>query len=105
MAVYALIGLRFPLFQLVVNYQLEIVPEVDHALALGVTNTLTIVTAPLPLLFGFAADHMGYGVVLGLVSAVVSGAGLAALGLEEPRGKGMPGPPALAALADPAEAG
>jgi hypothetical protein len=70
-----------------VNYLLEIVPEEDHALALGVTNTLTIVTAPTPLLFGLAADLVGYGAVLGLVSTVVAGAALAALGLEEPRWK------------------
>lgn len=90
MAVYALIGFRFPLFQLTVNYLLEIVPEADHALALGITNTLTIVTAPAPLLFGFAADRMGYAAVLGLVSFLVAGAALVALGLDEPRRKAWP---------------
>jgi hypothetical protein len=76
---------RFPLFQLVVNYLLEIVPEEDHALALGVTNTLTVVTVPAPLLFGMAAGHLGYRVVLAVIGAVVAAAGVGALGLEEPR--------------------
>src|SRR5262249_25369287 len=84
MAVYAIIGIRFPLLQLMVNYLLEIVPEVDHALALGVTNFLMVVTAPTPLLFGWAADRLGYGPVLALISLTVAAAALAALGLEEP---------------------
>jgi MFS family permease len=94
MAVYALIGFRFPLFQLVINYLLEIVPERDHSLALGLTNTLTVVTVPAPLLFGLAANHLGYGPVLTLVAATVAMAALAALRLEEPRqwaGDGAPG--------------
>lgn len=85
MTVYAIIGVRFPLFQLLVNYLLEIVPEADHALALGVTNFLMVVTAPTPLLFGWAADRLGYGPVLALISLTVAAAALAALGLEEPR--------------------
>jgi Na+/melibiose symporter-like transporter len=85
MSVYAIIGIRFPLLQLLVNYLLEIVPEADHALALGVTNSLMVVTAPAPLLFGWAADRFGYVPVLGLISLTVAMAALAALGLEEPR--------------------
>jgi Na+/melibiose symporter-like transporter len=88
MSVYALIGVRFPLFQLIVNYLLEIVPEEDHALALGVTNTLTVVTVPAPLLFGMAAGSLGYRAVLALIAVVVVAAALGALGLEEPRGAG-----------------
>jgi hypothetical protein len=87
MAVYALIGFRFPLLQLLVNYLLEIVPEADHALALGVTNSLMVVTVPTPLLFGWAADRLGYGPVLGLVSLTVAAAAVAARGLDEPRAK------------------
>ena len=70
-----------------VNYLLEIVPEVDHALALGVTNSLMVVTAPALLLFGWAADRFGYGPVLAFICLTVAAAALAALGLEEPRGK------------------
>lgn len=85
MAVYALIGFRFPLFQLMVNYLLEIVPEQDHALALGLSQSLMVITVPAPLLFGLIAGTLGYGVVMGIISAVVAIAALAALGLEEPR--------------------
>jgi MFS family permease len=89
MAVYALIGFRFPLFQLMVNYLLEIIPEEDHALALGLSQSLMVVTTPTPLLFGLMAGSLGYGPVMSFIAAVVAAAALAALGLEEPRGKGV----------------
>jgi hypothetical protein len=85
MGVYALIGWRFPLFQLMVNYLLEIVPQEEHALALGVTNTLTIVTAPMPLLFGLATLHLGYGPIMALVSVIIIANAVVALRLQEPR--------------------
>jgi Na+/melibiose symporter-like transporter len=88
MSVYALIGFRFPLFQLMINYLLEIIPPEDHALALGLSSSLMVVTAPTPLLFGLIAGSVGYTPVMGLIAAVVAAAALAALGLEEPRGSG-----------------
>lgn len=60
LGVYALVGFRFPLFQLLVNYLLEIVPQEDHAMALGAVNTVQLLTAPAPLLFGGLARFWGY---------------------------------------------
>jgi MFS family permease len=85
LSVYALIGVRFPLYQLLVNYLLEILPMRDHAVALGLTNTLMIVTGAVPILFGALADVAGYGVVFVITSAVVVVAAVLCSRLEEPR--------------------
>jgi hypothetical protein len=83
--VYALIGVRFPLYQFLVNYLLEILPMRDHAVALGLTNTLMIVTCAVPILFGILADVAGYWLIFLLTSAIVSAAAVLCLRLEEPR--------------------
>jgi len=85
--VYALVGVRFPLYQLLVNYLLEIVPQHDHAMALGAVNAAQLLTAPAPLLFGGLARAWGYpaafiaGSVVGIYGATT------ALKLEEVRVK------------------
>jgi MFS family permease len=84
--VYALIGVRFPLYQFQVNYLLEILPMRDHAVALGLTNSLMIVTGVVPILFGALADLAGYWTVFLIASSVVMVAATLASRLEEPRG-------------------
>jgi Na+/melibiose symporter-like transporter len=83
--VFALVGVRFPLYQFQVNYLLEILPMRDHAVALGLTNTLMIVTGGVPVLFGALADLAGFWLVFLITSLVVLTAGLLAFRLEEPR--------------------
>jgi hypothetical protein len=76
--VYTLIGIRFPVYQLLVNYLLEIVPPRDQATALGAMNSVQLLTAPAPLLLGIIAATLGYPVAFVLGSAVgVAGALLA----------------------------
>lgn len=83
--VYALVGLRFPVFQFLVNYLLEVVPQSEHAMALGAVNTVQLATAPAPLLLGLIARAWGYpaafavGAVIGIFGAVT------ALGMTEVR--------------------
>lgn len=85
MGVYVLVGFRFPLFQLLVNYLLEIVPQRDHAMALGAVTTVQLITAPAPLLFGGLARAWGFpaafvaGAAIGIYGCIV------ARGLEEVR--------------------
>lgn len=86
--VYALIGVRFPLYQFLVNYLLEILPTRDHAVALGLTNTLMIVTGAVPILFGVLADLAGYWLIFLLASLIVSASAILSLRLEEPRAQG-----------------
>lgn len=87
MGVYVLVGFRFPLFQLLVNYLLEIVPQRDHAMALGAVTTVQLITAPAPLLFGGLARAFGFpaafiaGAAIGIYGCIV------ARGLEEVRVK------------------
>ncbi|HTE19418.1 MAG TPA: MFS transporter [Armatimonadota bacterium] len=85
LGVYALVGLRFPLYQLLVNYLLEVVPQHDHAMALGAVTTVQLVTAPAPLLFGAAAAWMGYPLAFMLGSAIGVYGAIAALRLQEVR--------------------
>ena len=87
LGVYTLVGLRFPLYQLMVNYLLEVVPQHDHAMALGAVNTVQIVTAPAPLLFGAVASAWGYPAAFVLGSAVGVYGALCARGLEEVRAR------------------
>jgi MFS family permease len=83
--VYVLVGLRFPVYQLLVNYLLEIVPQREHAMALGAVNAAQLVTAGAPLLLGGLAAWLGYpaafiaGTLIGIWGAAT------ALGLEELR--------------------
>ncbi|MBI3944458.1 MAG: MFS transporter [Armatimonadetes bacterium] len=83
--VYCLVGARFPLFQLLVNYLLEIVPEEDQALALGVINMRLAVTMPAPLLFGAVVDWAGYAVAMLVAAGILAGSAVMALFLREPR--------------------
>lgn len=83
--VYALIGFRFPIFQLLTNYLLEVVPRDEHARALGAMSMLMILTAPLPLLLGLLADVGGYGPVMSLAAAVMLVGAALAPRLREPR--------------------
>ncbi|HEU4754891.1 MAG TPA: hypothetical protein VFU47_17415 [Armatimonadota bacterium] len=85
LVVYTFVGLRFPLYQLLVNYLLEVVPEHDHAMALGAVTTVQLLTAPAPILLGAAAQAWGYpaafwlGALIGLTGALIG------LGMKEMR--------------------
>lgn len=85
--VYTLVGIRFPLFQLLVNYLLEIVPQRDHAMALGAVNAAQLLTAPAPLLFGGLAQAWGYPAAFVAGTAVGVFGASTALKLEEVRVK------------------
>lgn len=87
LGVYCLVGLRFPLYQLLVNYLLEIVPQEEHAMALGAVTTVQLLTAPAPVVLGAAAGLWGYGATFVLGSLVGAAGALAARGLEEVRGR------------------
>ena len=58
--VYLLVGLRFPVYQLLVNYLLELMPSSEHAMALGAVTTAQLVTAASPFLLGGLAQACGY---------------------------------------------
>jgi MFS family permease len=83
--IYTLIGIRFPVYQLLVNYLLEILPLEDHALGLGATNTIQLVTAPAPLLLGWIAYHFSYQAAFMIAATFLLFAAAMALRLEEPR--------------------
>jgi hypothetical protein len=85
LAVYCLIGFRFPIFQLLINYLLEVTPMEEHAMALGAMSTLMILTAPVPLLLGLLADAGGYAPVMLLATAVMLAGAAIAPRLKEPR--------------------
>lgn len=85
LGVYALVGIRFPLYQLLVNYLLEIVPQRDHAMALGAVTTVQLITAPAPLLLGAAAGLWGYPAAFLLGSAVGIYGAVVGLRLQEVR--------------------
>ena len=85
LGVYTLVGLRFPLYQLLVNYLLEILPQEEHAMGIGATNTIQIITAPSALVLGEIAQRFGYGISFVVASAAIVVAALVALRLEEPR--------------------
>lgn len=85
LGVYTLIGLRFPLYQFLTNYLLEIVEQKDHAMALGAVNTVGLLTVPIPLILGELARHFGYPVIF-VLGAVIGLFGAAtARGLREVR--------------------
>ncbi|MFN3650328.1 MAG: MFS transporter [Armatimonadota bacterium] len=85
LGVYVLIGARFPVYQLLVNYLLEVVPQHDHAMALGAVNAVQLVTAPAPLLLGGIAQLWGFEAAFVIGSAVLCVGAVTALGLEEVR--------------------
>jgi MFS-type transporter involved in bile tolerance (Atg22 family) len=85
LGVYTLIGLRFPLYQLLVNYLLEVVEQREHAMALGAVNTVQLLTAPAPLVLGAVARTWGYPAAFLLGSAVGLYGAFTALGLKEVR--------------------
>ena len=85
LGVYTLIGFRFPLYQLLVNYLLEITPQREHAMAIGAVNTVQLVTAVAPLIFGAVAKAWGYPAAFVLGSAVGIYGAVTALGLREVR--------------------
>jgi len=85
LGVFMLVGIRFPVFQFLVNYLLEIVPQRDHAMALGATTTVQLITAPAPILLGAIAGEAGYAAAFLLASAFVAYGAVAARGLEEVR--------------------
>ncbi len=88
LGVYFLVGVRFPVYQLLVNYLLEIVPLADHAMALGAVNTVQLVTAPAPVVLGLIAAKWGYPAAFVLGSAAGLFGAVAAMGLREPRAAG-----------------
>ncbi len=71
LGVYSLIGIRFPVYQLLVNYLLEIVPQEEHAMAIGAVTTVQLLTAPAPIILGWIAGVAGYPIVFLLASASV----------------------------------
>jgi len=85
LSVYVLVGLRFPLFQVLVNYLLEIVPAAEHATALSAVTLVQLATAVIPLVMGLAARRWGYpSVLLPTAGLVLAGAWLATR-MREPR--------------------
>ncbi len=85
LGVYTLVGIRFPMYQLLVNYLLEIVPQRDHAMALGAVNAVQLITAPAPLVLGLLAARFGYPLVFCLSSAIGVAGALMAMQLQEVR--------------------
>jgi hypothetical protein len=85
LGVYSLIGARFPVYQLLTNYLLEVVPQRDHAMALGAVNAAQLITVPMPLLFGTVATMWGYPAAFMLGTAIGLCGAVAALGLREVR--------------------
>lgn len=85
LGVYVLVGLRFPLYQLLVNYLLEIVPQREHAMALGAVNAAQLLSAAAPLLFGVLAAWWGYPAAFIAGSAVGVYGAATALGMQEVR--------------------
>jgi MFS family permease len=80
-----MVGIRFPLYQLLVNYLLEIVEPQDHAMALGAVSSIQLLTAPAPLLLGKLAEVFGYAPVFLLGSVIGAVGSIVALRLEEVR--------------------
>jgi MFS family permease len=76
LGVYTMVGLRFPLYQLLVNYLLEVVPQHEHAMALGAVNTVQLVTAPASLVIGAIAASK----LFGYAGAFVLGSGIGLYG-------------------------
>jgi len=89
LGVYTLVGFRFPMYQLLVNYLLEIVPQRDHAMAIGATTTVQLVTAPAPLLLGIVVGAWGYAAAFVLASLIGICGAVAALGMTEVRVSGL----------------
>ncbi len=85
--VYCMVGLRFPVFDVITNYLLEIVPQEDHALALGTANTILLVTVGSPLILGMIAGYAGYPVIMLTAAAILCAAAIAAFYLGEPRAR------------------
>lgn len=85
LGVYTLVGIRFPVYQFLVNYLLEIVPQRDHAMAIGATTTVQLAIVPAPLVLGAIASAWGYATAFCLASAFIAYGAAAALGLEEVR--------------------
>lgn len=85
LGVYTLVGLRFPLYQLLVNYLLEIVPQRDHAMAIGAVTTAQLLTAPAPILLGAIAEVWGYPAAFAVGSLFGVYGGYLGLGLREVR--------------------
>jgi MFS family permease len=85
LGVYTVVGLRFPLYQLLVNYLLEVVPQQEHAMALGAINTVQLVTAPAPLVLGLLAKAFGYPAAFLASGAVGAYGAFCALKLQEVR--------------------
>jgi MFS family permease len=89
LGVYTLVGFRFPMYQLLVNYLLEVVPQRDHAMAIGATTTVQLVTTPAPLLLGLAAEAWGYPAAFILASGVGLYGAFTAMKLREVRVPGV----------------
>jgi len=85
LGVYTLVGLRFPLYQLLVNYLLEVVPQREHAMAIGATTTVQLVTAAAPILLGTVASVWGYPAAFVVASGVGFYGAVTALSMEEVR--------------------
>ncbi len=85
LGVYVLVGFRFPLYQLLVNYLLEIVPQREHAMALGAVNAAQLLSAATPLLLGALAQGLGYPAAFLTGTAIGLFGGITALGMREVR--------------------
>ena len=85
LSVYFLIGLRFPLFLVVVNYLLEIVEPDQHAIALSAVTLVQLIAAVVPIGLGYAAQQWGYPAVLAPTAVLVAAGALFASRLGEPR--------------------
>ena len=85
LGVYTLIGIRFPVYQLLINYLLEIVPQREHAMAIGAVTTVQLITAPAPLLLGWIAQRWGYASAFLIAASFVVYGCIVALQLREVR--------------------
>lgn len=85
LGVYSLIGIRFPVYQLLVNYLLEIVAQEDHAMALGAVTTVQLLTAPAPIILGWIALRFGYASAFVLASLAVAYGAFIAIRMTEVR--------------------
>jgi MFS family permease len=93
LGVYTMVGLRFPVYQLLVNYLLEVAPQKEHAMALGAVTAAQLFTAPAPLLLGEAARWWGHPAAFFLGSAVGVFGAVTGMGMREVRvGRGQAAP-------------
>lgn len=84
-AVFIPLGTAPLLVVTLMNYALEICPPVEHPLYLGAVNLCLMVPFLFSPLVGWTVDACGYDNVFLITAVLILGAGVLALGLDEPR--------------------